>query len=304
MKTIMRKCLVLLVVLAGFQAVLAYTSAETNHLVWALLKRARMQDDNIVDMGKANIIPDFSNPDVFFAMESDVPWTRVEKEAAFNSFLESMWSVDLGSNSRVGSYGVPNPVSAVHQCVMMNYTNAVPAIRRFAMNPTLEAAYRRIVVRQCIRLGMVDDAMTGFIETFLTNRTDFVWRDRRIAFCYADKIAAMAASNLVQRSVCDRAAKMFYDARIDDDWEYAVALDDFLSKYDLSYAGSSNRLDLLEKALSSTNLPGHVDVPFVRARFVSLTNTLHGLEQPLPQWRLIEVGERYIERKVEKVYSK
>lgn len=263
---------------------LAYTNAETNHLVWALLKRARVHLDNVANPDEVRIVPDFSNPDVFFAMQTDVPWTRVEKETAFNAFVESMWTMDFGPNSQIGDVDVPNPISAVYQCGEMNYTNAVPAIRRLALNPTLEDVHRRKVVDTCIALGPVDDEMTRFVEVFMTNRTDYTWRDRRVAFSYARKVIVAGVSNLVPRAVSNRAAMMFYNARVIDDWEYATSLDTFLAAYDSIYAVSSNRLDFITTALANTNMPGHVDLPTVRTRFIAITNELHSLEQPLSEW--------------------
>jgi len=217
---------------------LSHTSAETNHLVWALLARARPHFDNVADPENVYITPDFGNPDVFFSMRTDASWTRAEKEFAFNAFLESMYQIDFGSDCQIGKVGVPNPFAAVSQCLEMKYTNAVPAIRRLALNPTLQGPYRRKVLNQCIALAPVNDDMTRFIEVFLTNRTTYTWRDRRVAFDYVDKVMSSSASNLVPRVVINRAVLMFYNARIDDDWEYVATLDSFLSAYDSDYAVS------------------------------------------------------------------
>lgn len=267
----------------------AYTPAETNKVAMTLLRMmCSCEFCDTPNPDKAVIVPDLGNPQVFFGMRTKGEWTLAEKQAAFDSFLVNLGNADFSNSDGISS---EYAALAAYQCVNMNYTNALPAIRRIALNPTLDDRKRRSVLRHCIRLGQVDDDMTMFIESFLTNRVDYTWKDRRLIFDYADKVVANVSSNLVPRAVGNRAAMMFYHSYTNADWRLASHFDWFMSTYFSDYATSSNRLVFLDDALANTNISMNVNEQSVRLRFIAITNRLHSIEQPLREWHCGEDGE-------------
>ena len=263
----------------------AHTKEETDKFLWTLMKHRSSYDYDNFPTLEPFYRPDFENPDVFFGMKTDGHWTRAEKEAAFDDFLNNMWRID--HSVRQPPY-TPNPLVAISQCVEMHYTNAVPAIRRYALNPTLPEWVRGRAIRSCIVLSPVEDSMTDFIETIYTNRMAYTWKIRRSAFDYGNKVTAMKMSNLVSRAVCDRAAMMIHRGYSNEDWQFAATYDGFMVRYFDDYASSSNRLAFLCFVLQNTNITQNVNKQVVKERFISFTNQLLSADQPLNKLNLEE----------------
>jgi hypothetical protein len=177
------------------------------------------------------------------------------------------------------------PFKATAQCVSMNYTNALPYMRRLVLNRTLTKWRRLDEIGRLIRFSPVNDETTATIETIFTNRVDFTWKDREKCFDYASKVVAASQSNLVAQSVCDRAARVF--TRDSTEWQLSADYDYFWKRYYPGYATSSNRLEFLSATLSNTNIPSCSKWTRFQNHFISVTNQLLSSGQPLP-W--INVG--------------
>ena len=177
------------------------------------------------------------------------------------------------------------PFKATAQCVSMNYTNALPYMRRLVLNRTLPEWRRRDEIGRLIRFSPINDETTATIETIFTNRVDFTWKDREKCFDYAAKVVAASHSNLVSQSVCDRAASVL--ARDPTEWQLSADYDYFWRRYYPGYATSSNRLEFLSATLSNTNIPSCSKWTRFQNHFISVTNQLLSSGQPLP-W--INVG--------------
>ena len=260
----------------------AYTGAQTNAMVRSLLLGPGSYKTDTPEFGVVYIVPDFSNPDVFFGQQTPWEWTRSEKEAAFNDFLENMWRIDFG----VREEGRPNVMSAVYQCVEMRYTNAVPAIRRLILNRTFPEWARQTALEHCIEICPVDDEMTSFIEIFFTNRVDYSYKDRMAAWNYLDKVEALYASNAIPCAVRGRALRMVYERYNPLDWEISSAYDRLMCRNFEDYAMSSNRLAFISSMLANTNLTGDSVWRFTAARYISATNQILSSGQPLRQWSI------------------
>ena len=163
----------------------------------------------------------------------------------------------------------------------MNYTNALPYMRRLVLNRTLSEWRRRDELGKLIRFSPVNDETTATIETIFTNRVDFTWEDREKCFDYASKVVAASQSNLVSQSVCDRAASVFTNNATE--WQLYGEYDLFWRKYYSGYAMSSNRLVFVNMALANTNITQNSNWAFLNRRFTFVTNRLHSAEQPLIQ---------------------
>ena len=223
--------------------------------------------------------PNFSMPEVFFGMvgiEGD--WPVARRKAAFDAYLAVMADTDFSdetNNDRM------LPIWATAQCMSMNYTNALPYIRRLVLNTTLTGWRRRREIGKFIAFAPVADETTATIEAIFTNRVDFTWEDREECFDYASKVVAASQSNLVSQSVCDRAARVFTSNATE--WQLYGEYDLFWRKYYSGYAMSSNRLVFVNMALANTNITQNSNWAFLNRRFTFVTNRLHSAEQPLTQ---------------------
>lgn len=276
-----------LLCLESLLATAGHSQEEETRLVARLLEFT-MDSPDVLKSGQSYLVPDYSNPDVFYGIRAAPSWTRAEKEQAFWNFVTNMWQLDFSGNDR--SAGRPSVVAATLQCLRLNYTNAVPSIRRLMLNPTLRGSARRSVLDWCIQLSPVDDGMTQFMGNVLTNEALFAKDQRYYVLQYADKVYGAMVSNLADRAVCDRAAMMVYKDYPRDDWQRTSRLDRFLSTYYDGYAMSSNRLAFLDGMLSNTNVTENADMVLIKRRFIALTNQLHSADQPLRQLRIGEGG--------------
>ena len=224
------------------------------------------------------IEPEFYRPEVFFGIRLKGDWPVERRKAALDAYLAVMADTDFTdytNNDR------DLPFKATAQCVSMNYTNALPYMRRLVLNPTLPGWKRRDEIGRLIRFSPVSDETTATMEAIFTNRVDFTWKDRAKCFEYAAKVVTASQSNLVSQSVCDRAASVFTNDATE--WQLYGEYDMFWRKYYPGYAMSSNRLVFVNMVLANTNIAQNSGWAFLNRRFTFVTNKLHSAEQPLTQ---------------------
>jgi hypothetical protein len=226
---------------------------------------------------------DYSLPEVFFGMiRLNGDWPVERRKSALDAYLAVMADTDFTDQT---DNDRDLPFKATAQCSSMNYTNALPYMRRLGLNTTPVGWRRRNEIRKLIEFSPVNDETTATIETRFTNRVDFTWKDREKCFDYASKVVAASQSNLVSQSVCDRAARVF--TRDPTEWQLSADYDYFWKRYYPGYATSSNRLEFLSATLSNTNIPSCSKWTRFQNHFISVTNQLLSSGQPLP-W--INVG--------------
>ena len=255
---------------------------DTMYAVRTMLREAQKPFQDNLTWDTVVIEPNYSLPEVFFGMirlEGDWPVER--RKAALDAYLAVMSDTDFTDQN---NYDRDLPFKATAQCADMNYTNALPYMRRLVLNRTLSEWRRRDELGKLIRFSPVNDETTATIETIFTNRVDFTWEDREKCFDYALKVVAASHSNLVSQSVCNRAAGVF--TRNPTEWQLYREYDIFWKKYYEGYAMSSNRLEFAQMALANTNITQNSDWAVFKRRFTFITNQLHSAEQPLIQLNL------------------
>ena len=205
---------------------------------------------------------------VFFAPSQG--WSAAEKRGAF------VWY--LGHLSAAGTNGMTRfdesvACAAITQCKDMDYTNSVPMIEEISRMSV--GRPRNVAVRTLVAWRGVDDGMTTFVCSVLTNRDFYgVGLVRDVSNAYVDKVIAADTSTPEALAARDRAVEMFYRTRGDIDRAWGV--DEVLAACLPLYAVSSNRLAFLESAIDSTNC-----YPRARERFIGITNELHQTGGPL-----------------------
>ena len=265
-------------VATAFAAVLSWghTAGETNAVLGAALARAYTYYD---DLPGGSPPDDDPPPDTWrgFLGPDTNGWTLVEKMAAFDWYLSTLGTNDCQSMDHFGRTDV---MVAVGKCEQFDYTNSAPALKALALNP--RGVCREDAIALTIRFMPVDDAMTEFVETVMTNSTGYSFRECGTASCrYADRLLSFNATNEAQSNIVQRAVLMFYRNRLAASASYSIVDRLFVRNID-SYEMSSNRL---EHALNALSLPNCVSP--ARRTFTSVTNQLRSSGQPLP-W--IEVG--------------
>ena len=224
------------------------------------------------------IEPEFYRPEVFFGIRLKGDWPVERRKAALDAYLAVMADTDFTDDTNNDR---DLPFKATVQCVSMNYTNALPHMRRLVLNKTLPGWKRRDEIGRLIRFSPVSEETTATMEAIFTNRVDFTWKDRAKCFEYAAKVVAASQSNLVSQSVCDRAASVFTNDATE--WQLYGEYDMFWRKYYPGYAMSSNRLVFVNMVLANTNIAQNSGWAFLNRRFTFVTNKLHSAEQPLIQ---------------------
>ena len=275
-----------IILIAGAALLLAATAFSSNPLpedtmyaVRRMLRVAQKPLPHVLTLDYEVIELDYSLPEVFFGMiRLNGDWPVERRKAALDAYLAVMADTDFTDQTNDDR---DLPFKATAQCVSMNYTNALPYMRRLVLNRTLTKWRRLDEIGRLIRFSPVNDETTATIETIFTNRVDFTWKDREKCFDYASKVVAANQSNLVSQSVCDRAARVF--TRDPTEWQLYRAYDIFWKKYYAGYAMSSNRLEFAQIALANTNITQDTDWAVFKRRFTSVTNQLLSSGQPL-QW--------------------
>ena len=267
---------------ASLLAVAAFSSnplpEDTMYAVRRMLRVAQKPFQDNLTWDYEVIEPEYYQPEVFFGIRLKGDWPVERRKAALDAYLAVMADTDFTDTTNRDR---DLPFKATAQCVSMNYTNALPYMRRLVLNTTLVGWRRRNEIRKLIEFSPVNDETTATVETIFTNRVDFTWEDREKCFDYASKVVAANQSNLVSQSVCDRAARVF--TRDPTEWQLYRAYDIFWKKYYAGYAMSSNRLEFAQIALANTNITQDTDWAVFKRRFTSVTNQLLSSGQPL-QW--------------------
>ena len=251
---------------------------DTMYAVRRMLRVAQKPLPHVLTLDYEAIEPEYNLPEVFFGIRLKGDWPVERRKAALDAYLAVMADTDFTdytNNDR------DLPFKATAQCVSMNYTNALPYMRRLVLNPTLPGWKRRDEIGRLIRFSPVSDETTATMEAIFTNRVDFTWKDRAKCFEYAAKVVTASQSNLVSQSICDRAARIF--TRDPTEWQLAGEYDYFWENYYSGYAMSSNRLQFVNNALTNTNLTQDSDWRYLKDGLIAVTNELHSSGQPLTQ---------------------
>ena len=253
-------------------------SDDTMYAVRTMLRVAQKPFQDNLTWDYEAIEPEYNLPEVFFGIRLKGDWPVERRKAALDAYLAVMADTDFTDTTNRDR---DLPFKATAQCVSMNYTNALPHMRRLVLNPTLPGWKRRDEIGRLIRFSPVSDETTATMEAIFTNRVDFTWKDRAKCFEYAAKVVAASQSNLVSQSVCDRAASVFTNDATE--WQLYGEYDMFWRKYYSGYAMSSNRLVFVNMVLANTNITQNSGWAFLNRRFTFVTNKLHSAEQPLIQ---------------------
>ena len=251
---------------------------DTMYAVRTMLRVAQKPFQDNLTWDYEVIEPEFYRPEVFFGIRLKGDWPVERRKAALDAYLAVMADTDFTDTTNRDR---DLPFKATAQCVSMNYTNALPHMRRLVLNPTLPGWKRRDEIGRLIRFSPVSEETTATMESIFTNRVDFTWKDRAKCFEYAAKVVAASQSNLVSQSVCDRAASVFTNDATE--WQLYGEYDMFWRKYYPGYAMSSNRLVFVNMVLANTNIAQNSGWAFLNRRFTFVTNKLHSAEQPLTQ---------------------
>ena len=250
----------------------AFSPAETNRVARKLVYRA-------MRLSGCHTIPDEGepyNPDEdlgtwhgFLGVDETNGWTVAAKKAAFDWYLSTLGSCDCRSLSRRDKLLVLN---AVEMCGMLAYTNATPSLRSLALNPN--GIHRDVALATALKFSSVDDSTTQFVESILTNVTQYTAGERVVCYLeYADRIRGMQN---IANTPAYNAMLVFYRNRMVDRVG-APSADRLFTTHLQGYGQSSNRLETAMFMLSETNaLPRFVEY------FTSVTNQLLSSGQPLP----------------------
>ena len=237
---------------ASLLAVAAFSSnplpEDTMYAVRRMLRVAQKPFQDNLTWDYEVIEPEYYQPEVFFGIRLKGDWPVERRKAALDAYLAVMADTDFTDTTNRDR---DLPFKATAQCVSMNYTNALPYMRRLVLNTTLVGWRRRNEIRKLIEFSPVNDETTATVETIFT------------------------------QSVCDRAARVF--TRDPTEWQLYRAYDIFWKKYYAGYAMSSNRLEFAQIALANTNITQDTDWAVFKRRFTSVTNQLLSSGQPL-QW--------------------
>ena len=252
---------------------------DTMYAVRRMLRVAQKPLPHVLTLDYEVIELDYSLPEVFFGMiRLNGDWPIERRKAALDAYLAVMADTDFTDQTNDDR---DLPFKATAQCVSMNYTNALPYMRRLVLNRTLTKWRRLDEIGRLIRFSPVNDETTATIETIFTNRVDFTWKDREKCFDYASKVVAANQSNLVSQSVCDRAAGVFTNDVTE--WQLFGEYDYFWERYYTGYAMSSNRLEFVKSALLNTNITQNTDWRLLKEGLIAVTNELLSSGRPLIQ---------------------
>ncbi len=257
----------------------AYTEQELiakgRRMVWAALDEHSCE----VPSEPEEVDWVFWTRDGFFDHFVTNGWTRAMCETAFSKYLESVSTNDMSIFSQDDKWLAKG---ALGQCIDMNYTNVLEAIRAYALNTT--AVNRATAIETAVDFGGVDETSASFIEDIVTNEASFVYKDARFAIWhYCDKIQAICTNDVSAVSIRDRGARLFYSRRMS--WECADRLDMLFSSAFQGYSSSSNRLEYANHVLSWTT---NNEWRAMHDHFAAITNQLLSSGQPL---NVITVGE-------------
>lgn len=258
---------------------MAHTHSETNEIVRGALLHAHSfhASRKFPRTVKADEVPNTWNGFLGEGNGGIQGWTLAEKKSAFDWYLTTLGTTDLRSIPSIDKVLVR---TAIAQCRTLGYTNAVASLKALVLNPL--GVCRMNAIDVVLDIGPVDDEMTTFVETVMTNRTGYVFDERMSACCgYAQNLLDRPFTNDVQNVRRERAVKMLYRHRYLD-LLGTVPLDALFVASFSGYGTSSNRLEFANYVL------GHPECSDGdREDFTAITNQLLSSGQPL---RWINVG--------------
>ena len=258
----------------------AFTPTETNQVVRSLLNRimADAYDDNLTLEGRV-LLPEecIDTWETFIGGTHAPGWSFEDKKGAFDWYLSTLGTKDC----RALPQGQKDYVlGAISQCHELHYTNAVPYLQALAFNTN--GVHRDSAFRNAIQLGQVDEEMTSFVQSIVTNSAIFSEVEREAVFAeYSDKLVAMSNDCSLARL---NAGRMFYRNRfIGPVGE--ISVDDAVKACFPLYESSSNRLQTAIATLARSDCEPHV-----RRYFTTVTNQLLSSGRPLVQLTIDEGG--------------
>ena len=259
-------------------SVSAHTTAESNMVVRAALFRTLTFCPHVLYDGLE--LPDgVEVPDTWhgFLGGDTNGWTLAEKKSAFDWYLTTLGTNDCMSMDAELREEIR---VAIAKCDEFKYTNCVSAMKALTLNPN--GIYRQDAIELVLKFSTVDDAMTSFVETVMTNSASYNFIEQGKASAhYASRLLSFNATNAIQIASRDAGVKMLYRNRLLESGTDAI-IDEVFLKYIDGYGSSSNRL---EYALNSFSYPKCVRI--FGDYFSSVTNQLLSSGQTLP-W--INVG--------------
>lgn len=256
-----------------------HTSDETNQLVRALLTRVitTSHSDRVTGgAGSTSNAVRYTSWQQFLPDNVGEGWTFEEKKNSFDWYLSTLGTRDLTALAR---WDIAMLQKALFLCGQLAYTNSVPYLRGLVLNP--KGCERESAIEHVLVMGPLDDSMTDFVETVVTNVLQYSEEERESAFEYFQKrIVAPDAAE----SVRTRAVQMLYRHRrvsLAGD----VASDNAFSTLITDYEMSSNRFT---EACFVLTHPHCSDAE--RDYFTEVTNRLLSSGQPLRQLTIGEGG--------------
>ena len=248
----------------------AHTYDETNDVVYAALSRASSYYDDLREGSPPDNDPPPTTWLGFLGPETN-GWTLAGKMAAFDWYLSTLATNDCET---LDDFDELYARVAIGKCEEFNYTNSASAMKALALNP--RGIERNDAIRLAIRFSSVDDAMTAFVETIMTNSASYNFREQGTASAlYAKKLLSFNAINAAQLASRDAGVRMLYRNRLLESGTDAI-IDEVFIKYIDGYGSSSNRL---EYATNSFSYPDCAEI--FGDYFTSVTNQLLSSGQPL-----------------------
>ena len=270
--------LVPLVLLAS--AACAHTEAETNAVAKSMLEFVLLSvNDNLDDAADGVEQEAIVTWPSFLALGESEGWTPQEKKAAFAWYLSMLGTNDCTSLSATDQELVR---IALSKCEEFGYAEAAPSYKALALNP--KGVYRNRAIKLAIKYSAVDDSTTAFVETIMTNTTNYNFMEQGAAGAhYASRLLSFNATNATQIASRDAGVRMLYRNRLLESGT-DVIIDEVFLKYIDGYGASSNRL---EYAINSFSYPKCSEI--FGDYFTSVTNQLLSSGQPLP-WINFDTG--------------
>ena len=135
---------------------------DTMYAVRRMLRVAQKPFQDNLTLDYEVIELDYSLPEVFFGMiRLKGDWPVERRKAALDAYLAVMADTDFTDDTNNDR---DLPFKATAQCVSMNYTNALPHMRRLVLNPTLPGWKRRDEIGRLIRFSPVSEETTATME--------------------------------------------------------------------------------------------------------------------------------------------
>jgi hypothetical protein len=251
----------------------SHTPEETNAVARAMLERAAFGwNDNLADggpwMGGGEPPVTWNG---FLGRGEVDGWSQQARKEAFAWYLSTLGTNDCTSLTTKDRELVR---TALFECRTLNFVEAAPSLKALALNPN--GIYRSNAIRLAIQFSPVDDSVTAFAETIMTNTVGCTRQEYGAASCqYAQMLLDFNATNDMQRTVRDRAVNMFYRNRMLPSAAYSI-VDGLFVRYISGYETSSNRL---KHALNVLSMPIYAELS--GEHFTSVTNQLLSSGRPL-----------------------